>query len=188
MKKLMSILFAVVAMASTARAESLIQSGGPRFGLVYITDSYTRNQLVKLAREKKPNANVSKILTAFGWQFEYEYLNTTGGATGLIEFVPVVVGLESGLALPSACAMIGVRFANGLEIGFGPNFSTGVTETLENEGAPDEKVKYHPSAGVGMTGMVGITLRTGDMNFPINLAAVRNENGYRTSLMLGWTR
>ena len=188
MKKIAAILLAAVTAASSARAGGLIQSAGPRVGLVYVTDQYTRDQLVRLAREKKPNADVSKVLTAFGWQFEYEYLNTTGGATGLIEFVPVVVGMESGLALPSACLLIGVRFANGLEIGFGPNVSTGVVEKVENAGAPDEKIRYSPSAGVGMTGTLGITLRTGEMNFPINLAAVRNENGYRTSLMVGWTR
>ncbi len=153
----------------SARSTSKLRSAGPRFGLVHIMDEATQ------ARLKENNA--SSVVTAWGWQFEYEYLNTGGGTTGLVEFVPLVLGLESGIALPSVTVLLGVRLENGFEIGFGPN--VGVAVRGENE-----KV----AAGVGMTGAIGTTLRSGRMNFPINLAALRNENGFRVSLLVGWNR
>lgn len=151
------------------RTTGKLRSAGPRFGLVHIMDEATQAKL-------KEN-NAGSVVTAWGWQFEYEYLNTGGGTTGLVEFVPLVLGLESGIALPSVTVLLGVRLDNGLEIGFGPNVGVAV----RGEG---EKV----AAGVGMTGAIGTTLRSGRMNFPINLAALRNENGYRVSLLVGWNR
>jgi hypothetical protein len=171
----------------TAHAAKYLTSAGPRVGALYLTDRDTRNKLQDYATQRKEGAKVSPVLTVFGWQFEYEYLNTEGGSTGLIEIVPVVVGLESGLALPSLNTIIGVRFAGGFELGFGPSFSTGVREVVNNAGLPNETRENRTTVGVGMTGVIGTTMRAGKMNFPMNLAAVRNENGYRVSFLFGWT-
>jgi len=170
-----------------AQATHVLSSAGPRFGVLYLTDPVTRGRLQDYATAKDANAKVSPVLTALGWQFEYEYLNTDGGSTGLIELVPLVVGLESGLALPSVNMIIGVRFPSGFELGFGPSASTGVKTTIENAGTPQETRSEKTSFGVGMAGVVGITMRAGKMDFPVNLAIVRNENGYRASLLFGWT-
>jgi len=192
MNKMRSCLFGLLlglsmCQSPVAHAAKYLTSAGPRFGVLYLTDKDTRNKLSDYAASRKENANVSPVLTAFGWQFEYEYLNSGGGSTGLIEFVPLVVGLESGLVLPSMNMVIGVRFANGFELGFGPSVSTGVRTDVANAGTPEETTRQKATVGVGMTGVVGMTMRVGNMNFPMNLATVRNENGYRVSLLFGWT-
>ena len=165
--------------AAADEAAKSIQSAGPRVGVVVPMRAATRQQL--------KDHNMSPLLTAFGWQFEYEYLNTDGGTTGLVEFIPMAVGLESGMVLPSLNTMIGVRFANGIELGFGPNLSTVTTAKVTNAGTASEHTVEKSGVGVGMGGAIGITARSGKMNFPINLAGVRNQNGFRVSLLLGWT-
>jgi hypothetical protein len=169
----------LAAPAGADNAPTSIHSAGPRIGVVMPTNAATRQKL--------KDRNISPILTAFGWQFEYEYLNTDGGTTGLMEFVPMAVGLESGLALPSLNSMIGVRFTNGIELGFGPNVSLVETTKIANAGQPDQHSVSKDTVGVGMSGAIGITARSGKMNFPINLAGVRNQNGFRISLLAGWT-
>jgi len=164
-----------------------IQSAGPRFGAIYVTDEDSRKRIEKYVQEHRKDASVSPVMTAFGWQFEYEYLNA-GGVTGVLEAIPLVIGLESGLVVPSGTFLVGVRFANGIEAGFGPNVSGTVRERLDNAGTPEEKVNRYSSATVGMTLAVGMTMRAGEMNFPVNMAAVRNDSGYRVSFLLGWNR
>lgn len=179
-RNLVVALVAAVLLAPAAQAEEgaegglrSINSAGPRFGFVYASGAEVQEALKR--RE------ASSVLTAFGWQFEYEYLNTGGGTTGLIEFVPLVVGLESGIAIPSGSLLIGVRFAGGFELGVGPNMGAIIKDDPLNTSGSRAAV------GVGMAVAVGVTARSGRMNFPINLAAVRNANGYRTALMVGWT-
>lgn len=178
---LLVLPLACMAAAPVAADDSTnsIRSAGPRVGMVVPMSAATRQTL----KDKK----ISPLLTAFGWQFEYEYLNTDGGTTGLVEVVPLAIGLESGLVLPSLNTMIGVRFANGMEIGFGPNLSTVTRESVVNPGTADQQTVQKTTMGVGMGGAIGITARSGKMNFPINLAGVRNQNGFRVSLLLGWT-
>lgn len=177
-------MIAAVAVASlaggAARAEdaSSIQSSGFRFGLVYVTDPVIKGYL------KQKGA--SDVMTAFGWQLEYEYLNTGGGTSGVIEFVPVAVGLESGLFVPSVTLPIGVRFASGLELGFGPNVSGTVRRVTTKDDQGVETARDVAGMGVGMTAALGMTLRHGRMGFPVNLAAIRNQNGYRVAFLVGW--
>lgn len=154
----------------------ILRSAGPRIGLVVATGKAIKAELKR--------RDASPINTAFGWQFEYEYLNSGAGTTGLIEFVPAVVGLESSLAIPSLTMLIGVRLGNGFEMGFGPNLSA-IAKDRDPLAAPDDPAKM--AAGIGMSAAVGMTMRSGKMNFPANLVAIRNKNGYRAALMLGWT-
>ena len=171
-------LFVLLAAASAASADS-VHSAGPRIGVIVPTNAEIRQQL--------KDRNVSPVLTAFGWQFEYEYLNTEGGTAGLVELVPMAIGMESGLMLQTLNTMIGVRFANGIEIGFGPNVSAVTKNRLDEAVSTGGPAKVKTTVGIGMAGAIGITARSGKMNFPINLAGVRNENGFRVALLLGWT-
>jgi len=188
MKKIAMLLAGMFLAASSARAEGGLSSGGPRVGLIYQTNKSVRSQLSEYVKSRNKEAKPHPMLSAFGWQFEYEYLNTEGGTTGLMEFVPLVLGLDMGLAIPSINTVIGVRFADGLEIGCGPNFSTGVKETVHDAGTPDEHIDRKTVAGVGMVGVIGKTLKAGQMNFPVNLAAVWSDTGTTVSILLGWTR
>ena len=62
--------------SAVGRSSGKLRSAGPRFGFVTITD--------KATQEKLKENNAEKVLTAYGWQFEYEYLNAGGWSQGRI--------------------------------------------------------------------------------------------------------
>jgi hypothetical protein len=61
--------------------------------------------------------------------------------------------------------MVGVRTAGGAEFGAGPNFSAG---------------------GYGLALASGVTLRTGALNVPLNIAVVTSKSGVRVSFLTGF--
>lgn len=128
--------------------------GGPRIGLTYIAAGSTASYL-------KGN-NLNPLVTQFGWQFERRLFTTEDGTSGVVEFVPMVGGIEQGLFLPNASFLIGIR--NGgkrsLEFALGPNFSV----------APDYKGDKNPSAG--LVAAAGLNFVKGNINFPVNIAFV----------------
>ncbi|MBI4930437.1 MAG: hypothetical protein HY841_06720 [Bacteroidetes bacterium] len=57
-----------------------------------------------------------------GWQHEWQYLSA-GNFQALVEFIPMISGLESGKFIPSVTFMNGFRFGKGgWEFAFGPSF------------------------------------------------------------------
>jgi hypothetical protein len=117
------------------------------------------------ANELKAAYDADPVLTAWGWQFEWQYETSEDGPVGLIEVVPLIAGLDKGLPLPSANLLLGLRRSDGLEFSAGPNAS--------------------PS-GVGMTVAFGKTFQAGELNMPVNLAVVSNKSGLRYSVTFGW--
>ena len=97
-----------------------IESAGPRFGLVLATGD---------ARDNLKAAGKDALMTAWGWQFEYKFLETEekGGVEGLIELVPLVIGLEQDMSILSLNALAGFRFKDGFEFAVGPNLTGGET-------------------------------------------------------------
>jgi hypothetical protein len=129
---------------------------GPRFGVVYVGGP--AGQLMEAQ-------GLSPVLTAWGWQFELQYRGSPEGPTGLVEFVPMLVGLDKGMQHLIGNVLFGVRTAQDFEFVVGPYLS-------EN--------------GVGLTAAVGHTYREGGMNLPVNCAVTTNPNGVRLSLTTGW--
>src|SRR5688572_31694897 len=66
---------------------------------------------------------VRPLVSQFGWQFEKRLYTNEQGLTALTEFVPLISGLEQGVALPSLNWLVGVRTASGTEFGIGPNIT-----------------------------------------------------------------
>jgi len=144
-------------LSSLATAESL---DGPRIGVTYLdhkTQSYLKN-------EKQVELTSSSIIQ-FGWQYETRFFSIPEGPQGIVEFVPLVGGFEQGLAIPSATALAGLRFNNGVEVLVGPNVSPS-------------------STGVALA--IGHTSQMGGLNLPINLAYVSTPNGGRISVLIGF--
>jgi hypothetical protein len=133
------------------------ESAGPRVGVVHVT-----GEAVEALRTE---FEVEPTLSIWGWQFEYQYLTEEGGPTGLVEFVPLVAGLEQGQALPSLNMLCGIRTATGNEFVIGPNLS--------------------PS-GFGLTVAIGRTTKSGSMSMPYNFAVVSNSSSIRYSFTFGW--
>jgi hypothetical protein len=131
--------------------------GGPRFGVSYINGG-GYDKLLEAVRKAKPDSEVDPFMTQFGWQVEYRMFRTSRGVTALTEFIPLVGGMDQGLALPSATWLVGLRMPNGFEFGVGPNVGL---------------------SGAGMMAGMGYTVDLGGLNIPINLAAGRGA--YQTT-------
>lgn len=150
--------FALNAQHDSIKIIPAINLNGPRVGLTYITGGVLADKLYS-------EMNINPLITQFGWQFESRYFTLPSGTAGLIEGVILVGGLEQGVFLPTGSFLIGLRNAAGLEFGFGPNLSL---------------------AGVGFVISAGITFRTNDINFPLNIAVVPSSKGVRISLLAGF--
>jgi hypothetical protein len=153
--------------------------GGPRIGFTFITPGTLSDRLAQDGKHP--------FITQFGWQFETRLFSVDNGPSGIVEFIPIVGGMEQGEFLPSASLLIGLRGAGKrtIEFAVGPNLS---------------------ASGLGMVFAVGANFKSGNVNFPVNLAFVpsvgnkRNEydqvtqtnkaiytqTGYRITLTVGF--
>ena len=155
--------------------EKAAKFGGPRFGFTYITSGTQSSRLTEMGK--------NPLITQFGWQFETRLFNVDKGPSGIIEFVPLIGGMEQGLFLPSANLLIGMRGSGtkSFEFAVGPNLSI---------------------SGLGMVFAIGTNFRSGSVNFPVNLAYVPSvsskefnynsnsdvivQTGHRISLTIGF--
>ena len=105
------------------------------------------------------------VVTQFGWQYERRIFQAQSGLTGMTEWVFLLGGAERGLLLPSATFLAGIRAPGGLEVGVGPNLSV---------------------SGAAYALTVGMNNEFGEVNLPINVAAVLGQDGPRVSLLVGF--
>jgi hypothetical protein len=150
----------LAALATPLQAQLEVQRNtlsGPRFGITVITGS--------LADRVREDYGIRPFMTQFGWQFETEMFRSQGGITAVGEVVPLLGALEQGKVVPSVSGLVGIRAPSGFEVAVGPNLSP---------------------AGVGLAMAVGMTFRAGEVNFPVNLAAVPSDGGVRLSLLTGF--
>ncbi len=131
--------------------------GGPRFGLSYISGG-GYDKLQTAVKKAKPDTEVEPFMSQFGWQAEYRMFKTSKGLTALTEVIPLVGGLDQGLALPSATWLVGLRGKSGVEFGVGPNVGLN---------------------GVAMMAGMGYTMDMGGINIPLNIAVGRGA--YQTT-------
>jgi hypothetical protein len=131
---------------------------GPRVGVTVITGSN--------ADRMRDDHNLHPLVTQFGWQFETELFATADrSVAALTELVPLVGGLEQGVFIPSVSWLVGLRTANGAEVGVGPNLSV---------------------AGPGLAFAGGVTASMGDLHLPLNVAMVPSRGGMRFSVLTGF--
>jgi hypothetical protein len=136
-----------------------IDLSGPRVGMTLLSDG------VRSTLRNRYGADIGPVVSQFGWQKEKQFLGSANGLTGVTEWVMLVGGVEHGVLLPSLNWMVGVRSAKGIEFAVGPNLTP---------------------AGLGLAAATGVTFRAGNINFPINFAAVRSQSGVRVSLLAGF--
>ena len=138
--------------------DETIHLEGPRVGVTFLSPG-----IIKRAGER--DVNLGQFISQFGWQFETRLFRLPNGISGLVEFVPLVGGLDQGYFLPSMSALLGVRGSKGLEFGIGPNVTL---------------------VGVGLVMAVGTSVQSNGINFPINLALAPSKDGVRVSLVVGF--
>jgi TolB-like protein len=176
---------------------SVINNNGPRIGLTAVVGPSA--QILTRERAYGGFDYAVPLLSAFGYQFEQVFVNS-GNFQALIEFIPLVAGLEYGRIIPSASVMLGMRNSKtGWEFAIGPNLTTTVTgtgyytdpndpKTWRLEGTPG----YNPvnqnvitrldsrgdlAVGTGLIIGGGKTFKSGRMNFPLNFFVVTPGRG-----------
>ena len=132
---------------------------GPRFGITALSPGV----IDSLASEQ---VYLRPMVTQFGWQIEKQFFASGSGLSVLNEWVGLLGGLEQGYAIPSLTWLVGVRSSEGLEFGLGPNVSP---------------------AGAALALAAGVTVRSGVVNVPLNVAIVPSQSGMRVSVLAGFT-
>jgi hypothetical protein len=135
-----------------------VDLAGPRFGITTLSDGV-------IAKLHEREIDVKPIISQYGWQFERQ-LYGAGGMSVLNEWVALVGGLDQGVPIPSLTWLVGVRSSAGAEFGIGPNVTP---------------------AGVALALAAGVTVRSGFLNVPINVAIVPSSAGMRVSMLTGFS-
>jgi hypothetical protein len=172
--------------------------GGPRVGVTYITSGSMASRL--------DVAGKGPILTQFGWQFEKRLFTLTSGLSGVVEFVPMIGGVEKGVFLPSCSALIGVRglgFGKNkkFEFAIGPNWSRSAEQYTYKNTFDNTTTRYYDRKVGGSFGVViaaGMNFSKENVNFPVTIAYLpsvgnidkgdgsKYQTGHRISLLIGF--
>ena len=140
---------------------------GPRVGVTILDPASVDLINETFGEEGDPRiSDGTPVITQFGWQFETRLFQTESGLTGVTEVVGLVGGLDRNIIIPSGTFLVGLRTVSGMEIGVGPNLSVG---------------------GFGYAVAVGMNTPIGEVNVPLNVAAVFGKGGPRVSLLAGFT-
>lgn len=130
--------------------------GGPRMGVTLVGPGVFRDAL---NAEGKSN-----LFSQFGWQFEKRLFTTATGISAVVEFVPLIGGIDMGKFIPSASALVGIRTKKGIEFGAGPNASI--------YGYKDARGNYQTSTSFGIVIAAGMSIKSDKVYFPINIAFI----------------
>lgn len=141
--------------------------GGPRFGLTYVPGN---SQLYK----ELENNDMGRTISQFGWHFEHQVVPKGGGPAFVIEFIPLVAGVEYGKVIPNFSLLMGMRSTGGWELGMGPNLS--FSKTLNDD------VEARTSLLLG----IGKSFNYGGVSIPVNLAYSASPEGDRISAFFGY--
>ncbi len=140
---------------------------GPRFGLTYVG---IKEELL----ERLPPGEFHRVISQFGWHFEYQIAPEGGGPQFVLQAVPMVAGVEHGYFIPNVTFAVGIRLPGGFESGIGPNIQ--LPKNLERGGRVTSALLL----------AVGRTFHYGGVSVPINVAYAINPNGNRLSFILGY--
>jgi hypothetical protein len=180
---------------------------GPRMGGTFFTGNTAK---VLQAPVNEGGFKAFPLMFQFGYQFEKQYL-ASGNFQALFEFIPMITGLDQGIAIPSFTIMNGLRMnRKGWEFAFGPSVnlitrsegfynSTGHWERRQewesdplNSSSPapsfekrlDSRGDYVLNSSFVFA--FGKTFRSGSVNIPVNIYAMPGREGWRFGLSFGY--
>lgn len=160
--------------------DRILIAEGPRMGVGFVTGEVAT--ILTSDREVGGFGQALPMSSQFGYQFEKSYI-TTGNFQALVEFIPMVSGLENNRFIPNITILNGLRSNNhGWEFAFGPTID--VSKTLN--GKLDSRGDYTISSALVFS--VGKTIKSGEMNFPINAYVIppKSANSWRFGISMGW--
>lgn len=183
--------------------EVCLRSDGPRMG--FITYFMEPKTAATLQRSKSQGGyEAFPLLFQFGYQFEKQYLNE-GNFQALVEFLPMITGLDQGLFIPSVTLMNGIRNNNsGWEFAFGPMVSIsrkarGYVDSnnkwvlLDSKPQPEGAIvetrtdsRGNPKISTGFVVAAGKTFKSGKLNIPVNGYLVPSANGVLFGVSFGF--
>jgi hypothetical protein len=184
-----------------------IRLDGPRMGCTVFTGS---TATVLGASRAEGGYEAFPLMFQFGYQFEKQYL-AAGSFQALFEFIPMLTGLDQGLAIPSFAVLNGLRLNRyGWEFGFGPSLAL-VTRSqgyYDVDGHWVRKSEWNSDpANANLTApaftrrldsrgdielsstflfAIGKTFRSGSMNIPVNVYAMPGREGWRFGMSFGY--
>lgn len=181
-----------------------VNLSGPRMGFAFYTG--TTASIFK-SPTHQGGYDINPYMFQIGWQFEKQYLNE-GNFQALVEFIPLISGLDQNMAIPSFTILNGLRNNKiGLEIAVGPtvNFvkkATGYFDDMNqwhlardwdlSQGAnPFPETKRLDSRGTtylqsGWVIAAGWTYKSGKLNIPVNAFLIPSRGGARFGFSFGY--
>ena len=136
---------------------------GPRLGVTTIPGT-------GLLTDELDKRGIGRVLSQFGWHFEYQVIPDGGGPQFVVQFVPLVAGVEYGTLIPSATLAMGIRFQEGFAFGLGPNVLVGGDKGLST----------------ALVMAIGKSVNYGGVSIPLNLVFATNPSGNRVSFVFGY--
>lgn len=132
---------------------------GPRLGITFVPG---HNEIYNKIREQK----MGRIISQFGWQFEWLTTpNVVDAPSFVVEFIPLISGVEYSKFIPSASLVLGIRFFSGYEMGLGPNIGV---------------------SGSSLAIALGKSYDFNGVYIPVNIAYVLNPKGNRWTFLIGY--
>ncbi len=172
---------------------------GPRMGITFYTG---RNAEIVQGQPEDGGFDRLPLMFQFGYQFETQYLNE-GNFQSLLEFIPMITGLDQGLFIPSFTILNGLRNnKTGWEFAFGPTFGlVSVAEGYYDNGQwrlphtdmpsgqvlskrLDSRGKYELRSAFVIA--FGKSFRSGKMNIPVNGYVIPSRDGARIGVSFGF--
>jgi len=182
---------------------------GPRMGFSFATGDAAD---VLRAPESAGGYNMFPATFQFGWQKEWQYLSS-GDFQALIEFIPMIGGLESGKFIPSVTFLNGFRVGKrGWEFAFGPSFRVvkkmdgymgdGQNGTQNGVFYPEDEwynqypnpypiisrldSRGDPQISTALFIGVGKTFHSGYLNIPVNAYVLPRKSGTTVGISFGF--
>jgi TolB-like protein len=180
-----------------------LNCSGPRMGATLFT-----GKSAKYITNSKSNGGFEgyPAMFQFGYQMEQQYLNE-GNFQALFEFIPMITGLDQGYFIPSLTIMNGLRNnKSGWEFAFGPTivasrYADGYYENggwhLEMDWKNDSvrnpnmivsrpDSRGHARLTSGFVFAFGKTIKSGNLNIPLNAYIIPNKDGVRFGISFGY--
>ena len=171
---------------------------GPRFGVSYMTGL---NKSI-LQSHGEGGFGKSPAMTVIGYQYEKSYLYT-GAVQAVFQTNFSLTGLDQQMAIPSFTLLNGFRSSKyGWEVGFGPVFRfKKILKGYNGENGWVSEGEDPMYSGVftdkldsrgnfvlqpGWIWAVGKTFKAGNMNIPVNLYAIPDNDGWLYGFSFGY--
>ncbi len=172
---------------------------GPRFGVSYLTG--LNEQII--SSNGPGGFGKSPAMTVIGYQYEKSYLYT-GAVQAIFQGNFSLTGLDQQMGIPSLSLLNGFRLAKtGWEVGFGPIFRIKRVQEgyVNNAGewvSRNESFGYdgvftsrldsrgHLVLQAGWLWAVGKSFKAGNMNIPVNLYAIPDNDGWLFGFSFGY--